>query len=179
MTEYRRYRTSAAIWFFTVNLAERRKNRLLVDPIGILRAAFSKVKAAHPFRIDAIVVLPDHLHCIWTFPAGDADFPHLQGRFQALLEHRQLLLRRRADVFHPVPRLAGIPGQQPRQIFRGDQGRPVGQRPPQKIREGWALVRFAALAGCAASTYRSKATGWPFRSPIKRQSLRFITSTSL
>jgi putative transposase len=74
MTDYRRYRISAATWFFTVNLAERKGNRLLVDRIEALRAAFSKVKAEHPFHIDAIVILPDHLHCIWTLPTGDADF---------------------------------------------------------------------------------------------------------
>ena len=28
----------------------------------------------HPFEIDAFVLLPDHLHCIWTLPAGDRDF---------------------------------------------------------------------------------------------------------
>lgn len=32
------------------------------------------VRKARPFDIDAIVVLPDHLHCIWTLPDGDADF---------------------------------------------------------------------------------------------------------
>lgn len=39
-----------------------------------LREAFHTVKQRHPFNIDAIVVLPDHLHCIWTLPNGDADF---------------------------------------------------------------------------------------------------------
>lgn len=37
-------------------------------------AAFRQVRARHPFTIDAAVVLPDHLHAIWTLPAGDADF---------------------------------------------------------------------------------------------------------
>jgi putative transposase len=32
------------------------------------------VAKRHPFTIEAIVVLPEHLHCIWTLPAGDADF---------------------------------------------------------------------------------------------------------
>ena len=32
------------------------------------------VRKARPCDIDAIVVLPDHLHCIWTVPDGDADF---------------------------------------------------------------------------------------------------------
>jgi putative transposase len=64
-----------ATYFFTVALAERRGNDRLVRDIGALRDAFRQTRDAHPFRIDAIVVLPDHLHCLWTLPAGDDDFP--------------------------------------------------------------------------------------------------------
>jgi REP element-mobilizing transposase RayT len=56
------------------SLADR-KSKLLVDHIGELRAAFRYVQQRHPFAFDAIVVLPDHLHAIWTLPDGDADFP--------------------------------------------------------------------------------------------------------
>lgn len=48
--------------------------KLLVDHIDQLRAAFAQVKQARPFRLDAVVVLPDHLHGIWTLPPNDADF---------------------------------------------------------------------------------------------------------
>ncbi|GAB4263636.1 MAG: transposase [Methylomicrobium sp.] len=51
-----------------------RRQALLVDYIEALRVAFAEVKRAHPFDIDAIVILPEHLHCIWTLPAGDDDF---------------------------------------------------------------------------------------------------------
>jgi len=74
MTEYRRAKAEGATYFFTVNCAERRGNRLLMEHIDLLRQAFRRVKNDHPFKIDAIVVLPDHLHCIWTLPAGDADY---------------------------------------------------------------------------------------------------------
>jgi len=74
MTEYRRPRIPGATWFFTVNLAQRRDNRLLVDHIERLRNAIRSVKTSHPFTIDAIVVLPDHLHCIWTLPEGDSGY---------------------------------------------------------------------------------------------------------
>lgn len=60
-------------WFFKVNLLERRK-RLLVDRIDALRAAVGETRARYPFTIDAVVVLPDHIHAIWTLPPGDADF---------------------------------------------------------------------------------------------------------
>jgi putative transposase len=50
MTQYRRIRIPGATWFFTVNLAERKENRLLIDRIDRLRTAFSTVRAKHPFR---------------------------------------------------------------------------------------------------------------------------------
>jgi REP element-mobilizing transposase RayT len=73
MVYYRRNFVSGAGYFFTVNLADR-KSCLLIDHIGELRAAFRYVRQRHPFALDAIVVLPDHLHAIWTLPEGDADF---------------------------------------------------------------------------------------------------------
>jgi putative transposase len=73
VTSYRRNFVSGASFFFTVNLADRR-SRLLIDHVGPLRAAFRDVRARHPFALDAIVVLPDHLHAIWTLSHGDADF---------------------------------------------------------------------------------------------------------
>ncbi|MEO8171406.1 MAG: transposase [Oxalobacteraceae bacterium] len=63
------------MYFFTVNLAERRGNGLLIRHIDALRAAFRVTMQAHPFVIEAAVVLPDHLHCLWRLPLGDDDFP--------------------------------------------------------------------------------------------------------
>jgi putative transposase len=74
MTEYRRPFMPGAAWFFTVNLAERKGNRLLIEKLDNLRSAFRSVQADHQFRIDAVVILPEHLHCIWTLPPQDADF---------------------------------------------------------------------------------------------------------
>ncbi|MBU1666486.1 MAG: transposase [Gammaproteobacteria bacterium] len=74
MTAYRRVHVPGATWFFTVALARRRDNRLLVDHIDELRAAFRYVMARHPFQLDAIVILPEHLHCLWTLSPGEADF---------------------------------------------------------------------------------------------------------
>jgi putative transposase len=90
MTRYRRFYTPGATWFFTVNLAQRRDNALLIDKIEPLRQAFRYVKQRHPFHIDAIVVLLDHLHCIWTLPEDDADFSSrwnlLKGQFSRSVE---------------------------------------------------------------------------------------------
>jgi putative transposase len=73
MTTYRRNFVAGDSYFFTVNLVERRL-RLLTDNIELLRTAFGYARRRHPFVIDAIVVLSDHLHAIWTLPAGDRDF---------------------------------------------------------------------------------------------------------
>ena len=73
MTDYRRYRVKGGTYFFTVNLVER-KRKLLTEHIDLLRDAFRTVKKVHPFQIDAIVILPDHLHTVWTLPEEDDDF---------------------------------------------------------------------------------------------------------
>lgn len=70
---YRRSNIAGATYFFTVAAADRCSS-LLVDRIDTLRSAVTYVKRRHPFAIDAFVVLPDHLHAVWTLPPGDADF---------------------------------------------------------------------------------------------------------
>jgi putative transposase len=80
MPDYRRNRVSGGTYFFTVNLLDRRSD-LLVDRIDALRGAVRQVRAGAPFHIDAWVVLPDHMHCLWTLPEGDDDFP---GRWRAI-----------------------------------------------------------------------------------------------
>ena len=73
MTHYCRAWHPGATYFFTVNLA-RRNSTLLVDRIDVLRDAIRHVRRRHPFVIDAMVVMPEHLHAVWTLPPGDADF---------------------------------------------------------------------------------------------------------
>ncbi len=73
MPDYRRARVPGATYFFTVNLRDRRSG-LLVREVELLRATVRATQARHPFHIDAWVVLPDHMHCLWTLPEGDADF---------------------------------------------------------------------------------------------------------
>lgn len=80
MPNYRRNRVPGGTYFFTVCLADRRSN-LLVAQIDALRTVVKKVRAQRPFHIDAWVVLPDHMHCLWTLPEGDADFP---GRWREI-----------------------------------------------------------------------------------------------
>ncbi|HMO09652.1 MAG TPA: transposase [Paracoccaceae bacterium] len=73
MSRYIRPRVPGATVFFTVALADRGAHTL-VERIGELRAAVRLTRAERPFRIDAWVVLPDHMHAVWTLPPGDHDF---------------------------------------------------------------------------------------------------------
>ena len=73
MPNYRRDHTPGATWFFTVTLANR-KSSLLLDQIGRLRESVRYVRRQWPFHIDAWVVLPEHMHAVWTLPEGDEDF---------------------------------------------------------------------------------------------------------
>lgn len=88
MPNYRRVWVPGGTYFFTVNLLERDR-RLLVDRIDVLRAAFSEARKARAFRIDAAVVMPDHLHCVWTLPTGDSDnatrWRHIKSTFSRAL----------------------------------------------------------------------------------------------
>ena len=73
MPDYRRNRVPRGTYFFTINLRDRRSDLLVVE-IAALRDAVRTELARRPFHIDAWVVLPDHMHCQWTLPEGDADF---------------------------------------------------------------------------------------------------------
>ena len=73
MSKYRRNYQNNGTYFFTVNLADRKEHHL-TNQFQSLRTSISRVKAERPFNINAWVVLPDHIHCIWTLPEGDADY---------------------------------------------------------------------------------------------------------
>jgi putative transposase len=73
MVRYRRNRLAGGTYFFTLTLADRR-SRQLTEHIDLLRSAVRTVRKTRPFVIDAIVVLPDHLHIMMTLPDGDLDF---------------------------------------------------------------------------------------------------------
>lgn len=75
MRHYRRVRLAGGTYFFTVNLAERQGNDLLVRHIDALRGAFRQTMRDWPFTIEAVCILPEHLHCLWRLPDGDDDFP--------------------------------------------------------------------------------------------------------
>jgi|SRR5436309_3163557 len=100
MVRYRRNRVDGGTYFFTVTLAERRSTTL-IDHIGALRAAFRLARQERPFSIDAIVVLPDHLHAILTLPEGDADFTgrwrRIKGHFSTVLLNAGIPVNRHSN----------------------------------------------------------------------------------
>ena len=70
---YRRAYVCGAIYFFTVNLRDRTSN-LLIEEIDTLRGSFQKVKQNHPYKINAAVILPNHLHMIMTLPTSNSNY---------------------------------------------------------------------------------------------------------
>jgi putative transposase len=86
MSFYRRMRLPGATYFFTVNLATRGED-LLVRRIDLLRRAYEATVAEHPLHCHAMVVLPDHLHAVWTLPPGDADFSIRWRKIKARFTH--------------------------------------------------------------------------------------------
>ena len=103
MPNYRRAFVPGGCWFFTANLLDRGSS-LLTSEIDALREASRQTQARWPFRIDAFVVLPEHIHAVWTLPPGDADFATrwrlLKSRFSKAIpksEQRSLVRQSRGE----------------------------------------------------------------------------------
>ena len=75
MSRYRRVRLEGGEFFFTV-VTHRRRSILTTD-LGVhcLRKAWRETNATMPFGVEAVCVLPDHIHTIWSLPEGDDDYP--------------------------------------------------------------------------------------------------------
>lgn len=99
MSDYRRSGLAGGTFFFTVTLQDRRSS-LLVEQVDALRDAVRKARAVRPFHIDAWVVLPDHIHCVWTLPNGDSDYStrwrDIKRRFARALPKTEFIAKSRA-----------------------------------------------------------------------------------
>jgi len=91
MVAYRRARVPGACYFLTLALKDRR-GHLLVEHIEALRQALREAQYRRPFRLPALVVLPDQLHMLMSLPAGDADYSARVRSFKAAFV-RQLIAR--------------------------------------------------------------------------------------
>lgn len=83
MPQYRRARIPGGTYFFTVVTYNRKPFLTDLRYQKILDNVIQEVQRAHPFILDAWVYLPDHLHCIWTLPEGDADYSKRWGLIKA------------------------------------------------------------------------------------------------
>lgn len=72
--KYRRLKIAGATYFFTVNTYNRKRILCYPENAKLLREAIQHTINSHPVKIDAIVLLPDHLHCIWTLPKEDSNY---------------------------------------------------------------------------------------------------------
>jgi putative transposase len=85
-------------YFFTVNLLQRYPNDLLVRHIELLQTVVREVRKNRPFHIDAWVILPDHLHCVWTLPPGDDDFTNRWRMIKQGFSKALFMTERRSSV---------------------------------------------------------------------------------
>jgi putative transposase len=104
MSRYRRLRALGGCFFFTVVTERRRRFLTQEAPRRWLREAIAETRAEHPFAIDAWVLLPDHLHCIWTLPESDADFSTRWGLIKRRFSLRAKALLQRDDWVSPSKR---------------------------------------------------------------------------
>jgi putative transposase len=74
MPEYKRYYLHGGTYFFTVVTFQRRRIFEKESTISLLRNSFRATIEIADFSVDAIVILPDHIHTIWTLPENDSDF---------------------------------------------------------------------------------------------------------
>ena len=97
MVNYRRNRVSGGTYFLTLTLYDR-SSKILTERIADLRMAFRSVLRERTFRLEAMVVLPEHLHILLTLPTGDNDFSGrlrlLKSRFTHALVKAEMPLHR-------------------------------------------------------------------------------------
>jgi putative transposase len=111
MPDYRRIFRPGGTYFFTIVTHLRR--RLLADEanVQLLKATVAQIRQQHPFEIDAAVVLPDHIHFIWTLPEHDSDYSTRIGKIKAAFTKR---LREVGTAVNRQPRSGYSDVRQPR-----------------------------------------------------------------
>ena len=124
---YRRSLVDGATYFFTVVTYKRRRILCNKENAGLIKEAFRYVQERHPFDVDAIVILPDHIHSIWTLPEKDSDF---STRWRMI---KSYFTRRCRETYRK--------GRSPSRAEKGEQG--VWQRRfwEHRIKEDEDLVR--------------------------------------
>ena len=83
MSDYRRYFVAGGTYFFTLVTYQRRRLFQYERNVELLRTAITSVRNEAPFEINAAVILPDHMHFIWSLPPGDSDYSKRIGKLKA------------------------------------------------------------------------------------------------
>src|SRR5438094_727323 len=101
MSHYHRFKIPGATVFLTINLLDRGSS-LWTRHINILREVTIRTRNDKPFGIGAWVVLPDHMHCLWTLPEGDCDYSNRVGMLKARFSREMGKISGRSGVT-PTP----------------------------------------------------------------------------
>ncbi len=88
MPNFRRALVPSGTFFFTVVTYKRRQILTKPESLKILRNVIHEVKQLLPFSIDGWVLLPNHIHCIWSLPEGDFNFSKRWGMIKAIFSKR-------------------------------------------------------------------------------------------
>lgn len=84
MSEYRRVYVPGGTFFITLVIYQRKPLFSNIENISKLRCAVATVRSEMPFEIIGAVVLPDHIHFLWTLPADDQAYSKRVGRLKVL-----------------------------------------------------------------------------------------------
>ena len=97
MSNYKRVYVEGGSYFFTVVTYRRQPILTHFESRRILRQVVIEVREQYPFKINAWVLLPDHFHCIWTLPEGDADYSKRMGLIKSEFSSRAKSLFYRSE----------------------------------------------------------------------------------
>jgi len=131
--QYRRITAPGGTFFFTLVTFKRRMIFADEQAVALLREAFHSVQLNHPFKIEAAVILPDHLHMLWHLPEGDSDY---STRWRLIKSH----------FTHQWGGTKDIPNTPSRQL-KGEQAAACGIHPlqPGEAWIGWIACGMEIL----------------------------------
>lgn len=84
MSQYRRLYIPGGTIFLTIVTYQRQRIFAKSENIALLKNAIAKIRTEKPFEITGAVVLPDHLHFLWTLPANDSNYSYRVSRLKVL-----------------------------------------------------------------------------------------------
>jgi putative transposase len=104
---YRRLHQPGGTYFFTLVTFNRQPILKAAETVNLLQECFQKVMQKHPFQVEALVILPDHLHALWVLPEGDSDYPMRWRLIKSQFSHRAA-----SHLSHSIPESRSAKGEQ-------------------------------------------------------------------